>query len=170
MRELIIGMDGFIGRHLCKHLPQAQCTTRRNAELETAHYFDLVKQGPLPSNIDIAYLCAGVNGTLTCMRDPQHSYRANVDGTIYVAEHCREVGAHLVWIGSTTAEWMREDYGIQKRTAETCLRTMPNVGIVRAGRVLQSNVDDLCRLMIPIGRERRRGVFIWGEDEAPYRH
>lgn len=167
--ELIIGMDGFIGRNLCQHLSEAGRTTRRNAVLETAHYFDLVRQGPLP-NADVVYLCAGINGTLTCAQNPQHSWRVNVDGTIYVAEHYRSIGGFVVWISSTTVEWLDEHYGRQKRAAEAHLRTMPNVGMVRAGRVLQSNVNDLCRLMISIGRERRRCIVLWGEDEKPYQH
>ena len=167
--ELIIGMDGFIGRHLCTRLPEAQRTSRRNANLESAHHFDLVKQGPLPNNVSIVYICAGVNGTLTCMQNPQLSWRANVDGTIYIAEHYRDI-AHVVWIGSTTAEWMREDYGIQKRATEMYLRGLPHVGIVRAGRVMNSNVDNLCDLLIDIGRKRKRGVFLWNVEEKPYAH
>jgi len=168
MRELIIGQDGFIGRNLCRHLPEAMCTTRRNAAMERAHYFDLAKCGPLP-DAEIVYLCAGINGTLTCASDPQRSYRVNVDGTIYVAEHYRDK-AFVVWISSTTVEWLTEHYGRQKRVAESHLRTLPHVGMVRAGRVLQSNVDDLCKIMISVGRNRRRGIVIWGEDEQPYRH
>lgn len=168
LRELIIGMDGFIGRHLCARLPEAKRTSRRNAALEDAHYFDLLTQGPLP-DADIVYLCAGINGTLTCANDPQRSYRINVDGTIYVAEHYRDK-AHVVWISSTTVEWMVEHYGRQKRTAENHLRTLPHVGMARAGRVLNSNVGNLCDLLIDIGRNKKRGVFLWGEDERPYAH
>jgi dTDP-4-dehydrorhamnose reductase len=168
MRELIIGQDGFIGRNLCRHLPDARRTTRRNAAMETAEYFDLAKRGPLP-DADIVYLCAGVNGTQICANDPQRSYRVNVDGTIYVAEHYRGK-AFVVWISSTTVEWLTEHYGRQKRIAECHLRMLSHVGVVRAGRVLQSNVDDLCKLMISMGRENRRGVVIWGEDEKPYQH
>jgi nucleoside-diphosphate-sugar epimerase len=164
--ELIVGMDGFIGRNLCRHLPEAIRTTRRAHG--GGYEFDLLKQGPLPE-ADIVYLCAGVNGNLTCAQAPQISYRANVDGTIYVAEYYRD-RAFVVWISSTTVEWLTEHYGRQKRAAECYLRTLPHVGMVRAGRVLQSNVDDLCRTMIEIGREKRRGIQLWGEDEKPYQH
>jgi len=168
--ELIIGADGYIGRHMVQRLPEAERTTRRNAELEVrgTYYFDMLKQGPLPP-ADIVYICAGINGTLTCANDPQRSYRINVDGTIYIAEHYRD-RAHVVWISSTTVEWLVEHYGRQKRTAENHLRTLPHVGIARAGRVLNSNVADLCNLLIDIGRNRKRGVYLWGEDEKPYQH
>lgn len=166
--ELIIGMDGFIGRNLCRHIPDAIKTTRRNAALETAHYFDLAKPSKLPA-ADIVYICAGVNGTLTCAQDPQRSYRVNVDGSIYVAEHYKN-SAFVVFISSTTVEWLGEQYGRQKRIAETYLRALPHVGIVRAGRVLQSNVDNLCELMIEMGRDRKRGPTLWNPDERPYAH
>jgi nucleoside-diphosphate-sugar epimerase len=169
-RELIIGMDGFIGRALCRHLPDALKTTRRGQRgLEPIeHHFDLLQPGWVPP-ADIVYLCAGVNGTLSCAQDPQRSYRTNVDGTIFVAEYCRD-HAFLVWISSTTVEWLGEHYGEQKRIAENYLRALPHVGIVRAGRVLQSNVAELCSLMVEVGRQRRRGIVLWNEDERPYQH
>lgn len=169
MRELVIGSTGFVGSNLCRHLPAAAHTARRPQEMETSYHFDLLSQGPLPF-ADIVYLCAGVNGTLTCANDPQRSWRVNVDGTIYVAEHYNAEGAFLVWISSTTVEWLSEHYGRQKRAAEAHLRAMPNVGIVRAGRVMKSNVDDLCRTMIKIGHNKERGLWLWGEDEKPYAH
>lgn len=122
--------------------------------------------GKLPE-ADIAYLCAGVNGTLTCARDPQGSFRVNVDGTLYVAERYRGK-SFVVWISSTTVEWCSEAYAVQKRTAETVLRTMPHVGIVRAGRVTKENVSDLCETLVEVGRSGKSGVTVWNPDEKPY--
>lgn len=168
MRELIVGMDGFIGRNLCKHLPEALKTTRRNQQLEIATYWDALNPTPLP-DADVVYICFGVNGGLTVAQNTQASYRVNVDATIFVSDFYGP-DAFLVWIGSTTVEWMIEHYARQKQVTETYLRRMTNCGIVRAGRVLQSNVDDLCKTMIDIGRNRKRGVYLWGEDEKPYAH
>ena len=167
MREVIIGADGFIGNHLAKHLPDAVKTTRRFSNQIGDWPFDLVEKGPLPE-ADIVYICAGVNGTLNCARDPQGTFRINVDGTIYVAEHYKD--SHVVWISSTTVEWCQEAYAVQKRTTETVLRQMPHVGIVRAGRVINQNVDSLCETLINMGRSRLHGIVIWGEDEVPYDH
>jgi nucleoside-diphosphate-sugar epimerase len=167
--ELIIGATGFIGSSLAAHLPDAILSSRGEKPEPHWHTFDLVNPGKdeLPSDVDIVYLCAGINGTLTCARDPQISYRTNVDGTIYIAEYY-SYRAFVVWVSSTTVEWLTEHYGRQKRIAENHLRMLPHVGIVRAGRVLRDNVDDLCRVLIDIGRNRRRGIVIWGEDERPY--
>ncbi len=164
-RELVIGMDGYIGRHLCARLPDAKRTTRREAGAGNTHYFDLATQGPLP-DADIVYVCAGVNGTETCARDPQRNYRINVDGTIYVAEHYQDK-AFVVWISSTTVEWLLDHYGQQKRIVENHLRTLPHVGMVRAGRIDHRNVEDLCSLMIDIGRTRRRGIVLF-DNVNPY--
>lgn len=165
MIEAIIGADGYIGSKLAQRLPNAIRTSRRPAYLEGAWPFDLEECGRLP-DADIAYLCAGVNGTLTCARDPQRSYRINVDGTIRVAAHYRE--KFLVWISSTTVEWCSEAYAVQKRAAETVLILMPHVAIVRAGRVTNANVESLLDELIRVGRGRVQGLTVWNADEKPY--
>ncbi len=174
MRELIIGGDGRVGSALRRHLPDAMWTSRRGSSFGAIR-FDMLERGPLP-DADIVYMCAGMNGGLSCAQDIQTSYRVNVDGTIHVAEWYRERGspsnynstAFVVWVSSTTVEWQMDPYGREKRVVETALRTMPHVGIVRAGRVLAANIDDLCRLMIRIGRERDRRLTLFAEDERPY--
>ena len=169
MPELIIGMDGFIGRHLCERLPDAIFTTRRRQVYPPkVVYFNLLKPDILPK-ASVVYLCAGINGNLTCSLDPRTSYKTNVDGTIWVADRCREMGATLVWLSSTTVMWLNEHYGQQKRLAETYLRAMPNVAIVRAGRVLKDNVADLCELLVTMGG-RPGDLITWNEDERPYEH
>lgn len=167
MIEAIIGADGFIGSALALKLPDAIRTTRRFQPEQGRWPFDLMVGGDLPV-CDVAYLCAGINGNLICARFPQESWRTNVDGTIHVAEHFAWHGAFLVWISSTTVEWSTDIYGTQRRITEGILRTMPHVGIIRAGRVTRENVSDLCGEMIRIGRNRIRGVTLWGEDEKPY--
>lgn len=176
MRELIIGMDGFIGRHLCERLPDAMRTTRRvparpnppSIQPWRITHFDLLRPSALAA-ADVVYLCAGINGNLTCSLDPRTSYRVNVDGTIWVAEWCRNTGATLVWLSSTTVMWLNEHYGQQKRLAETYLRAMPHVAIVRAGRVMKDNVGELCDLMIEMSG-RPGELVIWNADERPYEH
>ncbi len=181
MRELIIGGDGRVGSALRRLLPEAMHTTRHSPQPAEFHppwdafYFNMLNPTALPV-ADIVYICAGVNGALTCAQQPQLSYRVNVDGTIWIAEYYRKPppplvpynGPFVVWVSSTTVEWQMEGYGMQKRITEMALRGMPHVGIVRAGRVLQPEVDKLCELMIDIGRNRKRGVFLWNEEEKPY--
>ena len=174
MNELIIGGHGRIGSKMREHLPQAPWTTRRhdevvNAKIGNIWYFDLLKPEGLQQfpQADVVYLCAGVDGTLTVANDFQRAYKTNVDGTIAVAEFYRDK-AHVVWLSSTTVYWMTEKYGEFKRLVELHLRAMPHVGIIRAGRVTADNIDDLCMLMIGMGRNRVNAIVPWNEDEKPY--
>lgn len=165
--ELVIGADGFVGQRL-QQMSGADGTSRRNPLfLPNSYYLDLLdfKTGDLPLT-EVVYLCAGVNGSLTCARNVQEAYRINVDATIKIAEHYK-YSAFVVWISSTTVEWGLDHYATQKRTAETALRGL-GVGIVRAGRVTRDNVDDLCNLMMKVGRAKKSGLYLWGVDEKPY--
>lgn len=161
-RELVIGADSFIGRRL-KQLTGAEGTSRRgNSEHHLDCHFMDVRY--LPS-ADIVYLCAAANGQKICEGNAL-AYRVNVDATIRLAKHYQGK-AFFVWISSSTVEWANSAYARHKALTETALRMMPGVGIVRAGRVLKSNVDDLCRTLMEVGRNRIEDVTIWGSEE-PY--
>lgn len=119
--------------------------------------FDLIEGGALPY-VNTVYLCAGVNGTAKCALDPVGSFRANVDGTVGVAKHYRDIEhGFVVWISSDIIEWGAGAYADQKRTTETILRTMPNVGIIRPFRITDKNMDHFCSQMIEMGRDHIRG-------------
>jgi dTDP-4-dehydrorhamnose reductase len=163
MRELVVGADGFIGSRLLE-LTGGLGTSRRVTP-DLYHYMDLALLGSLPP-ADIVYICAGINGAMVCEGNSK-AYRINVDGTVRLAQHYSKTG-FVVWISSTTVEWSNSAYARMKQVTEGILRVMPNVGVVRAGRVVKSNVDDLCKTMIEIGRDRIQGVTLWGEDEKPY--
>jgi dTDP-4-dehydrorhamnose reductase len=167
MRELVIGVDGFIGRRMLD-LTGAEGTSRGNPCFHGHHHLDLLgfSESDLPK-ADMVYLCAGVNGAMKCAGN-QESYRVNVDATIRLAQHYSSSGSFLVWLSSTSVEWSIEAYARQKAMAETAIRMLPSTGIIRAGRVVRSNLDDLCHRMIAVGRTRTSGVTLWGEDERPY--
>lgn len=161
--ELVIGAEGYIGSRLLSLLgPYALGTTRRSHPYFS--YLDMEKIGSLPL-ADIVYICAGVNGAMPCEGNSR-AYRINVDATIRLAQHYAKSG-FVVWISSTTVEWSNSAYARMKQVTEGILRVMPNVGVVRAGRVVNSNIDDLCKTMIEVGRSRIEGVTLWGE-EVPY--
>lgn len=167
MNELVIGADGFIGAAL-QRMSGARGTSRRNPTLlPNDYYLDLLNftAQDLPP-ADIVYLCAGVNGAKSCEGN-QESYRVNVDATIRIARHYKECGSFVVWISSTTVEWSATDYARQKALSEIGLSLL-GAGIVRAGRVLQSNVYGLCQTMLQVGRDGVQGVTLWGVDEKPY--
>lgn len=163
MRELVIGSDGFIGSRLLELTGGVGTSRRVTPGLQ--HYMDLSQLGSLPG-ADVAYICAGVNGAMNCEGNPK-AYTINVDSTIRLAEHYSKTG-FAVWISSTTVMWSDSCYARWKQVTESYLRTLPNVGIVRAGRVVKSNLDDLCNTLIEVGRNKLSGLHLWGEDEKPY--
>lgn len=163
----MVGADGFIGKRLLE-LTGGEGTSRGNPIYHHHHVLDLKEfnSDTLP-DADVVYICAGVNGAKNCEGN-QEAHRTNVDGTIKLAKHYVGHGAFVVWVSSTTVEWANTSYARQKAMTETVLFNVPNVGIVRAGRVLHSNVDDLCNVLMKVGRDGIEGLTLWGTDEKPY--
>jgi len=165
MKELVIGCTGFIGGALFGMLPGAIGTSSRPGGQHL--HLDLRDVREVPA-CDIAYICAGANGAKRC-EGSQDSFLVNVDGPIEVARIVTERGGFVVWISSMSIEWMgAAAYQRQKLAAESVLRLMPGVGVVRAGRVVRDNVQDLCMALIRIGRSRQAGLVRWGNDELAY--
>lgn len=163
MSELVIGADGFIGSRLVE---MCACVgTSRKPGTKHLH-FDLLESTILPP-ADIVYICAGANGAKRC-EGRQESYRENVDAPISIAQQVSKYGGFTVWISSMSVEWLDGAYQRQKRTAEGVLRLIPNVAIVRAGRVTRDNLDDLCTHLIGVGRNKFAGLTRWGTDDISY--
>lgn len=161
MLELVIGRTGFIGSAMLRYLgPNAVGTSRRHGE------FDMLSFKDVPPG-DIVYICAGANGAKACEGN-QDSFRVNVDAPAEIARIVTRRGDFVVFISTMSAEWLSTAYQRQKLAAETILRAMPGVGVVRAGRVLASNIDDLCATMARVGRNHIEGVTRWGNDDIAY--
>lgn len=172
MKSLIIGATGFIGSSLAQHLPDAHVAGRKSVLERKWVYLDLLKPDDSFRDFslyDVVYLCAGINGTKVNAHSPTVAFKTNVDGTIWIAERCARYHAFLVWISSVNVYWDQNLYATYRIYAEGYLRNMPNVGIVRAGRVDNGNIDDLCHLMIQVGTARQRCLVTWNEDEQPYK-
>lgn len=165
MREVVIGIDGFIGSAMAVKLPNAVHTTHKPFHVDGRWPFDLLDFGPLPS-ADVVYICAGFNGQKKCEGNPV-SHHVNVDATIRLAKHYINEGAFPVWISSRSLEWCNSAYSRQKMFVESVFHLLP-VGIVRAGRVTPDNLDDLCDTLIAVGRSKRCGLTVWGTDEISY--
>lgn len=165
MQELIIGGSGFIGGALRRHLPPATLWTSHRHGVAPI-LLDLRDVRFVPPG-DVVYLCGGANGAKPC-EGSQDAFRTNVDGPIEVARIVTARGGFMVWISSMSIEWGSMGYQRQKLAAESVLRLMPSVGVVRAGRVTKDNLDDLCATLIRVGRERVTGLTRWGTDEIAY--
>ncbi|MDZ4253979.1 MAG: hypothetical protein U1A72_15525 [Sulfuritalea sp.] len=165
MTHLVIGARGFIGSALMRRLGAAACgTSRRDGESD--YVFDLLNFQDVPE-ADTVYICAGANGAKACEGN-QDAFLVNVDAPVKISHIVTGRGGFVVYISSMSVEWLSAAYQRQKLTAETVLRVMPGVGVVRAGRVLKTNIDDLCDTMIRVGRDRVCGVTRWGNDDIAY--
>ena len=153
---MIIG-NGFIGKALSEIL-YSPILTRKDLDL-----LNFTKE-QLPEAKQV-FLCAGVNGAKAC-EGSSDAYKVNVDATIKIAKHYSSKGSFLVWISSTMVEWSDCAYARQKALSEIALLTMPNVAVVRAGRVLKENVNDLCLTMYRIADTKSEGLHLWGEETA----
>lgn len=154
---MIIGL-GFIGKELQEILKYPALTRK---ELDLLNF--TVDQLPDAKEV---YLCAGVNGGKACEGNSD-AYKVNVDATIKIAKHYSAKGSFVVWISSTMVEWSDCAYARQKALSEIALQTLPNVAVVRAGRVTKDNVKDLCLKMYEIASKKLEGLHLWGE-ETPY--
>lgn len=163
LKELIIGASGFIGGTLAGMVPGALISSSRRGN---ALLLDLRDVRDVPE-CDIAYICGGANGAKTC-EGSTDAFRINVDGAIDVARIVSGRGGFAVYISSMTVEWAPTAYARQKLAAETALRTMRGVGVVRSGRVVKDNVADLCETLIHVGRARVEGLTRWGSDDIAY--
>ena len=167
MNRLVLGADGFVGKTLHNRL---RCfgTTRRSFSSgwdgQLVRFDCLKPDWAVLDGYDVIYVCAAANGARAC-EGVQESFWVNVDFPIELA---RRHPAFIVWVSSMSVEWMDGAYTRQKLACESVLRVMPSVGVVRAGRVLKSNVEDLCKTMVEVGEERREGVTRWGDETSVY--
>lgn len=158
MLECVIGAEGYIGKRLSELLPEALKTTRKTLD------FLNVREVP---NCDVAYICAAYNGFEAC-EGKKDAYRVNVDGTLKVSRLLLKQGTFVVWLSSCGVEWIATDYTRQKSLVEIALQMVPNTAIIRAGRVVASNIDSLCETMIEAGRGKKEGITLWGVEDVPY--
>lgn len=167
LKELIVGCQGYVGKRLLE-LTNGEGASHGNPIYHHHHLIDLrvPLDHPLP-DADVVYICAAINGAMKCEGNAQ-SYRVNVDGTFALANEYRKRGSFVVWVSSRSLEWSTSAYAMQKRQGEALLTPL-GVGIVRAGRVTDGNLDDLCGALMTVGRNKVSGLTVWGTDDVAYR-
>lgn len=165
MRALVIGGDGFLGRALVAALKDAgesvRCTTRRPAFIGAADYLDLAEPIPALPDVDVVYLVAAITTFQACEGNAE-AWRVNVDAPIEVAMQAIDRGSFVVFVSSDAVEWCGATaYARTKAAAEVAIRTLRHSAIVRPARIGPQRVNELCELMIGIGRDRKAGVYRW---------
>lgn len=152
---LVVGGDGMLGRALVDALHargQAVRATSRRGRTGAAP-LDLgsdTTTWPIPEDVSVAFLCAGLTNVRTCANDSIAARAVNVDGTIELGRRLIEGGCRVVFISTnmvfdgsipftpaTAAVAPKTEYGRLKAEAERGLLALgPRVCVVRFSKVL----------------------------------
>ena len=154
MNVLVIGSDGFIGKHLHECIP---CCGHTSVGMGKKEY-DLRKPTELP-HADVAYLCAGVNGFEKC-EGSRDAWKSNVDGTITTIKNLLNDGTFPVFLSSDSVCWSASQYSRMKAQVEAYMLHSGGA-IVRCGRVTQANIGDLIRFLLKVSNEKTHGLTEW---------
>ena len=133
MKLMITGAGGFLASRAAEYYKDGY-------ELQTVGHRQLDITDPVQTGAviadgrpDVVLHCAAVSDTGACERDPERTYRVNVDGAAAIARACRAIRAKMifcssdqVYFGSQATVPHREDemlcpkntYGKQKLEAE----------------------------------------------------
>ncbi len=167
---LITGGEGFLGGRLAQYYQERfSVTAVGHSDLDIGEE-KAVRKLVLDLHPDIVLHCAAISNTGTCEEQPVLSERINKNGTIYLAQACKETGSRLIFMssdqiyaGSRTLTPNKESeevplvnvYGTHKRQAEksvmeilpdaVCLRLPWLYDIPRAG--LKTNSNLVCTLI-----------------------
>lgn len=119
-RILITGADGFIGKHLTRTLSSGNYyvdVTLMDKKLGS----DILTKPIAP--FDVVIHLAADPLVQESIKDPYHSYRTNVMGTLKVLEACRAYGAKLVFASSAQASARAVNpYALQKYHCENLIK------------------------------------------------
>ena len=101
MKLLITGGSGVLGRRAARHFRELgwQVLTPTHARLDITQEKD-VEHWFAENRPQTVLHCAAVSNTGACQREPARTARINVDGSVYLAAACGEIGAKLVLCSS----------------------------------------------------------------------
>lgn len=154
---LLIGKDGQLGSALYKHFKDCIGTSRHTG---AKPYFQLTDDPWRLPHAEVVFIVAAKTKFRDCEIDGD-AWNINVDSPIRIAARFGE--SFIVYISSEAAEWSGHTaYGDQKRFAEMGLRAVVpyhRLAIIRPDKVSPDRIDDLCKLMEKIGREKIGGIY-----------
>jgi len=154
---LIVGGDSAIGRCLGRYWEEQgvkfHASTRRiGAVSEERPYIDLdhaIWNSIQQTSYKSVVFCAAITGLANCENNQSLSYRVNVGNTLKLVEILSGNVEYLLFLstsqvfdGSRLPRKISEplnpssEYGRQKAEVEVGLRSFPNIGILRLGKVI----------------------------------
>ncbi len=106
MHALVTGANGFVGRHLTEHL---EGEGDRVTGIDRTDGPDIVDTEAIAAKIasvnpDVIYHLAGQADVAGSWKDPNGTFRANLDGTRNVLDGARALGDHVRVIAVTSAD------------------------------------------------------------------
>lgn len=102
---LITGRDGFLASRLAAYLEQRSGERRYEIRACSHSELDITDKAACVRAVwewgpDCVFHAAAVSDVAACEKDPDFSYRINVEGTKNIAAACRETGAKLLFMSS----------------------------------------------------------------------
>lgn len=119
-KMLITGASGFLGSRAAKYFAkdyEVYTPTHSQMDITVGSSVREVMQAIGP---DVVIHCAAMSDTGQCRKEPELSWKKNVDGSIYVAEAAKQVGAKCLLCSSDQVYFAVPDnlYAREKRKAE----------------------------------------------------
>lgn len=168
---LLTGASGFLGSRIA-----AFYSKKYNIYAPTHNEMDITSVESVEAAFakykpDIVVHCAAISDVGLCEREPEKSWKINVDGSIHIAKASNELGAKCiicssdqVYFGSSVKEAHREDeeltpanlYGQDKLVAEKkCLEANPDCVLLRLSwmydtkTLVEGEHSDFFRTLLP---------------------
>lgn len=151
----MVGADGLIGASLARRLERESAPVLKTSRRSAAGGICLDLAAPkdrweIPSNVEVACLCAAITSTDYCRRNPVESRRINVEATLALSQRLHAQGARIIFLSSNQvfdgtlphrgvddATCPRTEYGRQKVEVEQRLLELGGrVSILRLTKVL----------------------------------
>lgn len=172
MKVLVTGVKGQLGYDVCKQLAQ------RNIEHKGVDIadFDLTNREQTINYIvqyapTIVVHCAAYTAVDRAEEDKDLCYKVNVEGTRYIAEACKQLGATMMYFstdyvfdGSGNLPWKENDtkgalnvYGLTKGQGEDeVMQLLQKYFVLRISWVFGYNGNNFVKTMMRLGKEKQQ--------------
>ena len=144
MRFFVTGHKGLLGKKIMKMVHDS------GGEVLYDNDLDVTKEIYIPENTDVVIHCAAMTNVDGCERERYEAWKVNVEGTVNVANVCKEINAKMVLISTDYVLKPTNFYALTKLVAEEeAQKILQNLLIVRTSTLYGYN-----------GKEKDRPTFV----------